>query len=897
LLIPTLLLCFIFGSLALHAQDASLDANRSRNPVIEKKVAEVLDRMTLEEKVAMCLGAGSMDFRGVPRLGIPNMLCDDGPRGPHGGFTTAFPAGVAFGATWNPELIEKAAKVMGDEARALGVSMLLGPGLNIQRDPLGGRFFEYYTEDPCLNSQLAVAFVKGVQSRDVACCIKHFVCNNREDNRNEYMSMVDERTLNEIYFPGFKAAVQEGDAWAVMTAANGLNGNYCSDSKYLLNDTLKEKWGFDGMVITDWLGTRSTGKAAFAGLDVAMPYSADSKFGAPLFNAVREGKVPEAIVDDKARRVLRTMARVGLLDGIAPTSGGVLNTREHFKMSEHVAEESLVLLKNEKHTLPLDIARIRKVVVVGPNADQRFCVPGLGGSSWVSSPYEITPLQGVRNILGTNACVQYFSSEDLGDFKIIPQSVMQEQNGQKGFLAKYYNVEDSNPAVERIEPELNFVWEMRSPDLERVKPGQFRAQFVGSILPPTTGSYTLRLTSGADSAYVFGDRESGTPLAFTDSKKGISSAVATVQMQAGKPFFIRVEYSKASGDGLCRLEWRLPMDEEKNARLMAAAKGADAVLVFAGINHSLDTEGQDRTSMKFPNAQQALILQLTAANPKTIVTLINGSPLELSGWIHQVPAVLEAWYPGMEGGTAIANVLFGRVNPSGKLPFTWPKRLEDSPAYAVGSQNNDRVDYKEGIFVGYRYFDTRHIEPQFPFGYGLSYTTFDYQNLKVTQTNDIVFATVTIKNSGKVAGAETIQLYVREIKPVVPRPVHELKAFKKIQLAPGETGEISFVLGRGAFSYFSTASDNGELHSGKFEIQAGDSSRDIRQRGTIFIPPPAPIEASVGAPFKIPYYSGADGGGRTHTTVRSLDFESSASASSATSATNSRSIAKNRLKI
>jgi beta-glucosidase len=293
------------------------------------------------------------------------------------------------------------------------------------------------------------------------------------------------------------------------------------------------------------------------------------------------------------------------------------------------------------------------------------------------------------------------------------------------------------------------------------------------------------------------------------------------------------------------------MDEEKNARLMAAAKGADAVLVFAGINHSLDTEGQDRASMKFPNAQQALILQLTAANPKTIVTLINGSPLELSGWIHQVPAVLEAWYPGMEGGTAIANVLFGRVNPSGKLPFTWPKRLEDSPAYAVGSQNNDRVDYKEGIFVGYRYFDTRHIEPQFPFGYGLSYTTFDYQNLKVTQTNDIVFATVTIKNSGKVAGAETIQLYVREIKPVVPRPVHELKAFKKIQLAPGETGEISFVLGRGAFSYFSTASDNGELHSGKFEIQAGDSSRDIRQRGTIFIPP-GPHRSVGGRTFQNP---------------------------------------------
>jgi beta-glucosidase len=844
----TLLLCFITSSLALVAQQTAQNTNRPPDPVIEKLVAHILHQMTLEEKVAMCVGAGNMDFSGVARLGVPKMTCDDGPRGPHGGFTTAFPVGVAFGATWNPELIGRAAKVMGEEARALGVSMLLGPGLNIQRDPLGGRFFEYYTEDPYLNSLLAVAFVKGVQSRNVACCIKHFVCNNREDNRNEYMSMVGERTLNEIYFPAFKTAVQEGGAWAVMTAANGLNGDYCSDSRHLLHDTLKQKWGFDGMVLTDWLGTRSTEKAAFAGLDVAMPYSNDSKFGTPLLNAVREGKVPEAIVDDKARRVLRTMARVGLLSGISPTSGGVINTKEHFEMSKRVAEESLVLLKNEKQTLPLELAKLHNIVVVGANANRRFCLAGLGGSSWQYSSYEITPLQGVRNAVGTNADVQYFSSDDLGSFKPIPQSVMQWQNGQKGFLAKYYNVGDSNPTVERVEPELDFLWEMRSPDLEKVEPGQFRARFVGSILPPVTGTYALRVTSGAGAACVFGDREGGTPLAFTDTGKGISSAIAQVRMQAGNPFYIRVEYSKTSGDGLCRLEWTLPMDAEKHAKLMAAAKKADAVLVFAGINNNLDTEGRDRKDMTFPRMQQALILQLAAANPKTIVTLINGSPLELGGWIQRVPAVLEAWYPGMDGGTAIANALFGKVNPSGKLPFTWPKRLADSPTYAVGSQNNDRVDYKEGIFVGYRYFDTKQIEPQFPFGYGLSYTTFDYQNLRLSEKNGLVSVTIAVKNSGKVAGAETVQLYVREMNPIVPRPIHELKAFKKIQLAPGETREVAFVLGRDAFSYFSTASGNWRMQPGKFEIQVGDSSRDIRQRRTIVIPPSPPALLSADIP-------------------------------------------------
>ena len=858
--LPILLLGLLSSALSLIAQTPLLDTNQFSNQTLEKKVAAILDHMTLEEKVAMCAGAGGMDFKGVPRPGIPNMVCDDGPRGPHGGFTTAFPVGVAFGAAWNPELSEQAAEVMGLESRALGVNMLLGPGLNIQRDPLGGRFFEYYTEDPCLNSRLAVAFVRGVQSKNVAACLKHFVCNNREDNRNEYMSMVDERTLNEIYFPAFKAGVQEGGAWAVMTAANGLNGDYCSDSKYLLNDTLKQKWGFDGMVLTDWLGTRSTGKAAFAGLDVAMPYSDDSKFGRPLLNAVKNGKIPVAIVDDKARRVLRTMARVGLLDGVSPTSGGMLDTPDHYEMSRRVAEESLVLLKNKNQTLPLDAASIHKIVVVGPNADRRFCLPGLGGSSWVSSAYEVTPLGGVRKAVGTNAEVQYFSSDDLGNFEVIPTSVMQEQNGRKGFLAKYYNSGDSKPAVERIEPELNFLWEMRSPDPERVRREQFRAQFTGSIIPPVTGTYTLRVTSGAGSAWVFVNREDGAPLTFNNTEQGFPSATARVQMQAGKPFFIRVEYSKSEGDGLCRLEWKLPTNEKKNFKLMAAAHEADAVLVFAGIDHSLDTEGRDRMNMKFPDSQQSLIQQLAAANPRTIVTLINGSPLELGGWIDKVPAVLEAWYPGMEGGTAIANILFGRVDPSGKLPFTWPKRIKDSPAHVEGSRNNegvdfyewwarktfsgghaaglqnmDHVDYKEGVFVGYRYFDTKNVEPQFPFGYGLSYTTFDYNKLKLTQKHGVVSATVAVTNTGKVAGAETVQLYVREMKPVIERPIHELKAFQKIRLMPDETKEVAFNLGREAFSYFSPDSHRWNLEPGRFEIQIGESSRDIRLRKIITI--------------------------------------------------------------
>ena len=822
-------------SLAFYLNLAQADGNST-----EGRINKLIAKLTLSEKVAMCVGGGPSEFHGVPRLGIPNMKCVDGPRGPHGGYTTAFPSGVAFGATWDPALIEQAATAMGQECRAKGVSMLLGPGINIQRDPLGGRFFEYYTEDPYLDARLAVAYTKGVQSQRVSVCLKHFVCNNREDNRNQYMSMVSERALNEIYFPAFKAGVEQGGAWAVMTSANGVNGEFVSDSKKLLKNTLEDKWGFTGMILTDWLGTRSTQKAALAGLDVSMPYQANSLFGQPLLKAVQDGKVPESVVDDKVRRVLRTMARVGLLEGVPPKQGGALDTPEHYALARRVAEDSLVLLKNDHATLPLDLSRLHKILVVGPNANRRFCLAGLGGSSWVESAYEITPLEGVRKFVGTNVTVDYVSSDELGGFNVVPASVMQAQNGKKGFTASYSNLGARQPAVQTVVPEVNFLWEMRSPDMAKIHPNRFKAQFVGEIIPPVTGTYTLRVTSGAGAARLFVKPRGGAPLAYSDTAKNVPAASATVQMQAGEPFYLRVEYTKSnpnSGDALCRLEWQLPTDDQKRTaaldRLAAKAKAADAVLVFAGIDNSLDSEGRDRTDMHFPEAQQTLIRALAKSNPRTIVTLINGSPLELGGWLDEAPAVLEAWYPGMEGGTAIAETLFGKINPSGHLSFTWPKRLADSPAHAVGTETHDRVDYKEGVLVGYRYFDTRKIAPQFPFGFGLSYTTFKFDHLRLTQTNGEVTARVAVQNTGQRPGVETVQLYVHELHPPIERPVHELKAFQKINLAPGETKTVTLKLDRSAFSYYSPENHRWELHPDDFEIQVGDSSRDIRLTGQI----------------------------------------------------------------
>ena len=796
---------------------------------LETQIDHILKQMTLEEKVAMCMGGGSSEFKGVPRLNLPNMICTDGPRGPHG--STAFPVGVAFGATWNPSLIEQATVVMGKETRTTGATMLLGPGINILRDPLNGRFFEYYSEDPLLSSQLTVAFVKGVQSQKVAACIKHFACNNREENRNNYMSMVSRRALNEIYFPSFKAGVESAHAWALMTAANGVNGDFVSDSHYLLTETLKDKWGFDGMVLTDWLGTRSNEKAALAGLDVSMPYQENSPFAKPLLDAVKNGKISESVIDDKARRVLRTMGRVGLLDGISPKQGGVRNTPEHYATSRRVAEEGIVLLKNEKKTLPLNLSQTKRLLVVGPNANQRFCLIGLGGSSWQESAYEITPLQGIQKAVGTNTTVQYFSTDDLGGFDVIPNDAIRDQNGKKGFLAKYFKAGNNNPVVERIEPQLNFLWEMRSPDVEKISPDNFRAQFSGEIIPTVSGTYTLRITAGGGSAWVFVDAVGGAPLTLADTKKGIPTATANVQMQAGKPFFIRVDYTKYTGDAACRLEWALPTDEKKMAatyiKLAEAAKSADAVLVFAGIDHSMDSEGRDRINMNFPQAQESLINHLVEANNKTIVTLINGSPLELGGWLDKVPAVVEAWYPGMEGGTAIANVLFGKVNPSGKLPFSWPKHLNDSPSQVLGKQNNDRVDYLEDILVGYRYYDTKKVEPQFPFGFGLSYTTFGYDDLSLKADGDKVTVRFKVKNTGKVAGAEITEVYVRPPVGKVARPVHELKGFKKVILNSGEEQTVEVELMRDAFAYFDETTNDWIVPTGKYIIEVGGSSRSL----------------------------------------------------------------------
>lgn len=799
----------------------------------EQKISDIIKQMTLEEKVSMCSGASpEMAFQGIKRLNIPNVQCSDGPRGPNrGGPATAFPSGIAFGASWNPELIKQAGEVMGNEARAKGFGVLLGPGNNILRDPLNGRFFEYYTEDPFLNSAITVAAVTGIQSEGVAACLKHYACNNREDNRNFYMSMVNDRTLNEIYLPAYKAAVQQGKVWTIMTSANGVNNEFVSDSKKMLTDKLKTEWDFDGFVLTDWLQTRSTEKAALAGLDVSMPGGVDCGFGKPLLDAVKTGTISVAIIDDKVRRILRIYGRIGLLNGRDLKAGAELNTKAHQLIAREIAEEGMVLLKNEGDLLPLNAVTVRNVLVIGPNADKLLCVPGMGGSSGIRPPFEITPLQGIKNLLG-NDKVKFISSADLGGFQLIPQDAIKNTDGGKGFRSTYFVKGNDTAVLKRTDPVVDFMWEMKSPD-PVIDPTLFRkVKFEGEIIPPMDGKYTLRAIVNGTVIIT----HNGEQIAFGDSQQELRIATASVMLHKNEPYELSIEYNKLPGDAAVRLEWELPeVSKEKWKTIDKAVQQADAVIFIGGIDHSMDTEGRDRKDISFPGAQENIINHLSRINKKLITVLINGSPLELGGWLPNVPSVLEAWYPGMEGGTAIADILFGKANPSGRLPFSWPKKLADAPCKVLASENNDVVNYTDSLMVGYRYYDTKKVAPQFPFGYGLSYTGFKYGKLNIVKKGNAILGSVKVKNIGAREGAEVVQVYIKPLSPSVKRPVHELKAFKKLFIKKGSQQEMTFKLDAAAFSYYDEKQGKWKVDGGNYEIQAGSSSRDIRSIARVSI--------------------------------------------------------------
>lgn len=742
----------IFYLLAAAAMIAGCAQNgmspQDRLTVNDKKINEIISQMSLEEKVEMLHSKTNMSSEGVPRLGIQDIKYTDGPFGIReengDGFrplgwtldsATYFPTGSALAATWSKEMAYKNGWAMGKEGRLRGKDIILGPAINIQRLPVGGRTYEYLSEDPVLAARLSVEYTKGSQDAGTAVCLKHYALNNQETDRGSVNVIADERTMREIYLKPFEAAVKEGGAMCVMPAYNKVNGYYCSENAHLNNEILRGEWGFKGMTVSDWGGTHSTMGAALGGLCVQM--TGDNYFGQALIDSVRNGALDEAVVDAKVREILR------LRFAIEPVPEDVANTvmtsqPETQKVAYEIAQKSIVLLKNEANNLPIS-KDVKKIAVIGQNAVLTTAAGGIGAG--VKTLYEISPLEGI-----------------------------QKRAAEAGIEVVY---------------------------------------------APGYRNYVMKMRWGQP-----------TPLG---------------ALEAGSP--------------------DEPADPALLAEAVAMAKDADMVIFFGGTNKSIETEGSDRKNIDLPCGQNEIIKALYEANPNVATVLISGGPTDLRFLEPYSPAIIQGWWNGMEGGTALAEVLFGDIAPSGKLPFTFPLKLEDSPAYALGNfgQNESedlftlmyRLDatgytreqiqeyianlpdpesvYSEGIFVGYRWFDTKDVPVMYAFGHGLSYVDFEYGALSCKQKKGKVIVSFDVKNLGDMEADEVAQLYVKRLDSKVERPEKELEAFDRVTLKGGETKKVTLEFPVSELAHWDNETNEWVLEPGQIEILVGSASNDIRQ--------------------------------------------------------------------
>lgn len=725
--------CLLALVLPLGAQQKPVYLDETKG--LEERVEDALGRLTLEEKVALLHAQSKFSSAGVARLGIPEIWTTDGPHGirpevlwdkwEQAGWTNdscvAFPALTCLAATWNPDMAQLYGRSIGEEARYRNKAVLLGPGVNIYRTPLNGRNFEYMGEDPYLASRMVVPYVQGVQHNGVAACVKHFALNNQEINRSTLDVVVDDRALYEIYLPAFKAAVQEGKAWAIMGSYNLYKGQHCCHNKYLLKDILKGEWGFDGVVISDWGGTHDTEQAIANGLDLEFgTWTNGLSSGArnaydnyylaqPYLQRLKDGRASMEELDDKVRRVLRLAFRTVMNTG---RPWGSMRSPEHYAAACQIGEEGIVLLQNKHSVLPIDLTRVRKIAVIGENALKMMTVGG--GSSSLKAQHEISPLEGIRRRVGDKAEVIY----------------------ARGYVGD--------------------------------ETGEYNGVVTGQNLKETRSAAELK------------------------------------------------------------------------AEAVKVASEADCVIFIGGLNKSdgQDCENTDRKDLSLPYGQDELVEALAGANANLIVVNISGNAVAMP-WAGKVAAIVQGWYLGSEAGTSLAAVLMGDVNPSGKLPFTFPARLEDVPAHSLGqysavrSKNVTTVQYNEGIFVGYRWTDRqKKVQPLFSFGHGLSYTTFEYGKPVVDKremkAGEQLTVTVPVKNTGSREGKEVVQLYIRDKKSSVERPIKELKGFCKVSLKPGEEKEVSFTIDRSALSYFDAGSHQWVAEPGAFEAIVAASATDIR---------------------------------------------------------------------
>lgn len=809
---------------------------------LETRIDALLARMTLEEKVSMASGSDMWHSTGVERLGIPALKVTDGPNGARGaaleGATSAcFPCGTALAATWNTELVFEVGAELGNEVKSKGAQILLAPTVNIHRSPLAGRNFECFSEDPHLSARIAVAYIKGVGSQGVGTAVKHFVCNDSEFERMSISSEVGERALREIYLPPFEAAVREAGTWSLMSAYNGVNGTSASENTRLLTQILREEWGFDGFVVSDWFGTRSTVGSASAGLDLEMP-GPPLQMGPKLLQAVRDGEIKEATIEDKARRLLRITLRAGRFESPEEAPERSVDTPEQRDLNRRVARESIVLLRNEG-LLPLDAAKLRSLAVIGPNADPPV-IQG-GGSAQVSPHYAVSPLEGIRARCGDE--IEIVHAAGCLIHKTLPALDVRWatlDDGQPGMAVEYFSGVElaGEPVLRKRTQAAAFNW--FGSFAPEVDVNAFSARVSTHIAPEESGTFTFSLTSAGRSRLRVDGQElvdNWTEQTRGESFFGMGSAEvrAELTLEAGTRYLLEVDYSRQDSPLLAGLKvgFLPPVTDDMLERAVASAGAADAAVVIVGLTAEWEGEGGDRASLRLPGRQDELIEKVAAANSRTIVVLNAGSPLAMD-WIEEVGAALQLWYPGQEGGNALAELLFGDQSPSGRLPTTFPLRIEDNPTYTTYPGEDGKVVYGEGIFVGYRYYDRKKIDPLFPFGHGLGYTEFEYANLSLDASEYAPGRSVElgldVTNSGARAGQEVVQLYLRDIEATRARPEKELRAFAKVALEPGQTRRVEFSLDLRALSSFDPAADAFVAEPGEFEVLIGASSRDIRQR-------------------------------------------------------------------
>jgi beta-glucosidase len=792
-------------------------------------IEAILSKLDLAQKVKLVAGESMWRTFPLEDAGVPVLKVSDGPNGVRGdgGVSAAcFPVGICMASTWNTNLLQEIGSAIADEAISKDVQVVLGPTINIHRTPIGGRSFECYSEDPYLSGMLAAAFTDGVQEKGVGACLKHYVCNDSEFERHTISTEVDERTLREIYLRPFELAIKASNPWTVMASYNRINGVYACSNDELVNGVLKGEWAYDGLVMSDWFAAKETVPNALGGLDLEMPGPA-AAWGDRLATAVANGEVPEAIIDDKVRRLLRVIDRTGRFEQPDERAELSVNKPDHQQLAYEAATEGMVLLKNSG-VLPLDKSMLQKIAVIGPNAED-FRIMG-GGSSSLKPHYIATPMTALQDKLTGTEIV---SALGCATHKYIPEPARGlvspgTDSNARGLFGQFFADDlDSEIIAERVIGPATIHIAGRASNAGA-------ARFTGHYSVTESGSYEFGLLStGQARMYIddkliidnWDDTEPGEAF-FTQAT---SERRATIGCAAGDQVALRIDFKVDPGQTFRALRYGIlpPQKEDSIAEAVSLAESADAVILMVGTNDDWETEGNDRTTLALPGDQDRLIEAVLAVNPNTVVVNNSGSPISMP-WLESAPAVVQSWFAGQEFGNALADILFGVVNPSGKLPVTFPRRLQDTPAYTSYPGEFGKVHYGEGIFVGYRWYASRDIEPLLPFGHGLSYTSFRYQDLAVSKLVDGVEVSFKLQNTGDRQGKEIAQVYVEAVDSPVAKPRIELKGFAKLDLAPGETQSVSVVLGQDAFAHWDVSLSDWLVPPGTYKIQVGSSSTDLR---------------------------------------------------------------------